>query len=111
MAVVANYSDRPIRNMACRITPEEQDSRLAEVCGQLMESQLASNAAAEVLGRMERGTHWRLVPPGLRCGFIFQVEVDLYPKVQMVTHFTDDADVDWELDHDLRLLKLESRYW
>jgi len=109
MAVVANDSGRPIRNVVCRITPEGQASRLAAVCGELMNWQIASGAAGQVLGRMDRRDHWRLVPAGLRCAFVFPFDVEAYPKVETETRFADDAGVDWEIDHDLRLVKLLQR--
>ena len=109
MAVVGNESSRPIRNVACRITPKGQASRLAAVVGQLMEYNIASNVIGEQLVYMENTDHWRLVPAGLRCGFVFPFDVDRYPKVQMEARFADDAGMDWEIDHDLRLLMLEKR--
>ncbi len=109
MAVVANESGKPIRNVACRITPEGRAPRLAAVVGQLMEYNVASNVIDEALVHKENTDHWRLVPGGLRCGFVFPFDVDGYPKVQMEARFADDAGMDWEIDHDLRLLKLEKR--
>jgi hypothetical protein len=91
MAVVANESSRPIRNVACRITPEGRAPRLAAVAGQLMEYNAASNVIDEALVHKENADHWRLVPGGLRCGFVFPFDVDGYPRVQMEARFVDDA--------------------
>lgn len=109
MAVVANESQRPIRNVACRITPAGQTPKLAAVVGQLIESDVASNVTGDVLVHKENTDHWRLVPAGLRCGFVFPFDVKHYPKVQMEARFTDDAGMEWEINHELRLLKLDER--
>jgi hypothetical protein len=109
MAVITNESGRPIRNVACRITPEGQAPRLAAVVGQLMEYHVASNVVDEALVYRENTDHWRLVPAGLRCGFVFPFDVEGYPKVQMEARFADDVGVNWEIDHEQHLLKLEKR--
>jgi hypothetical protein len=88
---------------------QHQAPGLAAVCGELMGLRTDSVAAAEMLGRMDRRSHWRLVPAGLRCAFVFAFDVDTYPKVATETRFADDAGVDWEIDHDLRLVKLDHR--
>jgi hypothetical protein len=109
MAVVANESGRPIRDVACRITPEGQAPRLAAVVGQLMEYNVASSVVSDALVHKENRDNWRLVPARLQCGFVFPFPVDGYPNVQMEARFADDAGVNWEIDHDQRLLKLEKR--
>jgi len=91
MAVVANESGKPIRNVACRITPEGRAPRLAAVVGQLMEYNVASKVMDEALVLRENTDHWRLLPAGLRCGFVFPFDVEGHPKVQMEARFADDA--------------------
>jgi hypothetical protein len=100
---------RPIRNVACRVTPEGQTPERAAVSGQLTEVQITAGEAAGILRRTDRGRAWRLVPAGLRCAFVFGFDVDAYPKVATNTRFADDAGVNWEIDHELHLVKLGPR--
>jgi hypothetical protein len=109
MAVVTNNSSRPIRNLACRMTPDGLTPAPATVVGELRDWQIASQATAETLVLRERADHWRIVPPGHRCGFVFPFDTDTYPNVVTEARFADDAGVDWEIDHDLRLVRLEPR--
>jgi hypothetical protein len=83
MAVMANESSRPIRNVACRITPEGQAPRLAAVVGQLAEYHIASSMVSDALVHKENRDNWRLVAARLQCGFVFPSPVDGYPNVQM----------------------------
>jgi len=109
MAVISNESGRPIRDVACRITPEGRPPSLAAVVGRLMAYNVAPNVVDEVLAHQQKTDRWRLVPARLRCGFVFPFDVAEHPKVRMEARFADDADVHWEIDHDQRVLKLEER--
>lgn len=109
MVVVVNNSARPIRNVACQMTPAGQVPALAAVIGELRDWQIASHASAGLLVLTVRANHWRIVPAGQRCGFVFPFDTDTCPKVATEARFADDAGVDWEIDYDLHLAKLEPR--
>ena len=109
MAVVTNNSGRPIRNVACCMTPDGQPPGLAAIIGELRDWQIACQASAGLLVLTVRTDHWRIIPTGHRCGFVFPLDADACPKIATAARFADDAGVDWEIDHDLRLVKLEPR--
>jgi hypothetical protein len=87
MAVVTNNSGRPIRNLACHMTPEGQSPALAAVIGELQDWQIASKATAGLLVLTVKADHWRIVPAGHRCGFVFAFDTDTYPKVATEARF------------------------
>ena len=44
-----------------------------------------------------------------RGSFIFAVGTEQDPEARMTLRFTDDADLHWQIDHDLHLEKLDNR--
>lgn len=108
MSVVTNGSDRPIRNVACRIR---------HIAG----SHLISGARIGELVPMpavQGGRSFQDLTPEPQaalmrikqtCGFAFGVRVNDHPIAQVIVRFTDDVGLHWELDQDLHLKKLNNR--
>jgi hypothetical protein len=109
MAVVANESDRPIRDVACRI----QSAVGGRLTGEARIGELVSMAT------VQGGRTFKDLPPEQQqvslirisraYGFVFSVSADGHPTAQVLARFTDDIGFHWELDQDLHLKKLNHR--
>ena len=114
MADVANGSPRPIRNVAGRIvaTPgaPAQEAALAAVWAEFGQSPIAGaprNSRA-LINPPER-PDIPLVRADRTGGLIFPLDADQNPDGRISVRFTDDADLHWQINHDLHLEKLDNR--
>jgi hypothetical protein len=105
MAVVRNMSGRPIRDVVCRIKPnsvQDYDWEAAVV---------AELASSPPFRNPRQGGRALLIRAGQTFGFRFPFPVVDHPDALMKVRFTDDAGLHWEIDSDLRLVKLAGRDW
>jgi Tfp pilus assembly protein PilV len=108
-AVVTNTSERPIRNISCRLIPLGQEPFMPAVCSLLMDYPIASGATGELAVQTSRATHWQVLSAGQRVSFVFAVEVEKHSRAYMEARFADDNKVDWEIDGEEHLIKLPER--
>jgi hypothetical protein len=109
MAVVTNGSERPIRDVKCRIQPVPGEIFNCEPrVGELVP--MASAQGGRVFRDLPSGGGVNLIRIGHTCGFSFDVAADEHPMAQVMTRFTDDAGLHWQLDQDLHLQKLDNRH-
>lgn len=104
IAVVANDSHRPIWNVRCRISPEGgQGGTGSEQVGRFKETGVAAMHRSGVFTDLARTMALELIRPGDAWGFMFSISAQQYPQARMSVLFTDDADIEWRIDHDLHL--------
>jgi hypothetical protein len=109
-ALVHNGSARPVRNVACRIEPSPGDSLVKAGCvGRLVDFHAAPGS--RFLADQAAEPAVRLVRADATVEFILPVEAEAYPKARLTVRFTDDAGLDWQIDPDLHLGKLDGRDW
>jgi hypothetical protein len=107
LADVLNDSQRPIRNVACRIEPEQGEAlQAAHQVGLYVSFSSGPHGLP-----LSDGTHIPLVRAGETAGFVFDVEEEQHPKARMTARFTDDASLHWQICPDLHLEKLGNRDW
>jgi hypothetical protein len=115
VVIVENNSRRPIRDVSCWISSGQPPSRLAPLrLGPIKDSPGTNFEFSLYNARPETGH--LLMRPGSKYGFLFEREIpsndaiaiaeprDCRPMVQ----FTDDADLTWQIDDDIRLQKVEA---
>jgi hypothetical protein len=103
---VENKSARPIRNIVCRIGSDD-GAQPADGVGSML--QPATNRPAyQRLMNPTASQRLPMIRAGERYGFLFHSEnpQDVEPH-EYVTRFTDDAEVRWKLDGDMRLARVE----
>ena len=106
-ADVRNDSQRPIRNVACRIEPEPGEAlQAAHQVGLFVTFSSGPRGLP-----LSEGAHIPLIPAGEAASFIFDMEEKQYPKARMTARFTDDAGLHWQIYPDLHLEKLNDRDW
>lgn len=109
---VANNSNRPIRDLTCRMEGvkdnDESTGRMpASAYG--VYSQVGSQKA--IFG-IEKGENKApLVRAGAEVGFVWSFTIREYPLGDYWVRFTDDAGLHWEITSDLHLEKLKRRDW
>jgi hypothetical protein len=108
-AMVINQSGRPIRNIAARITPHGQTPAPAAAAAQMVRWDIASGATAQLLAGKRNSDRWLVLGPGASCALMFAFELEKFPNVQIEVRFADDVGVDWEVRHDLQLVRLDAR--
>jgi hypothetical protein len=105
---IANKSERPIRDVSCRIERAPGEGlHEAVMTGQLVEMGMPPGARA--VARQEAGSRLSLIRAGEAWMFIFRYDVDGHPDATMTARFTDCAGLYWQIDHDLHLEKLDNR--
>lgn len=114
MLVVTNGSKRPIRNVVAKIeaTPvgaTAKHNKLADNTGEVIAVQIASAVKADTFKPGEHGSKIAVLRGGQRAAFVWNFTVTRYPNPSFTLRFTDDNDLDWEIDKDLRLAKLPNR--
>jgi hypothetical protein len=123
MAVVSNESPRPIRNVACRIQQTPKDGMsLAPVAGRMGTrpptqdeadiSRITTGQPAELIEELmdvTKDSKVRFVRASGQAGFIFPYSVASHPDARITVRFADDAGLNWQIDPDLRLTRLDSR--
>jgi hypothetical protein len=108
-AVVTNISERPIRNVSCRLLPIDKEPVMPVVCSLLLDHPIASGVTGELAVQTSRATHWQVLSAGQRASFVFPVEVEKHPKAYMEARFADDNKINWEIDGEEHLIKLPGR--
>jgi hypothetical protein len=103
---VANESQRPIRNVTAWIEPEPGKSQHPPTL-------VVLNAVGPNGQKVERDrrndSSIPLVRPRVIATFTFPIN-DQIPDPRVTVYFTDDADLHWQIDHDLRLKPLAHRW-
>jgi hypothetical protein len=106
MAAVHNRSNRPIRNVICRASNSGLPLAYPGVIGPLL-----GDNGAPVLAYGIKNSRIPLARVGTMYGFLFSVNRQANPDFAFVLRFTDDADLEWQIDNDLHLQKLDHRDW
>jgi len=108
MGVVTNGSDRPIRDVACRIRHISGGHLISGArIGELVPMPAAQGGRS--FQDLTPGPQAALIRIKQTCGFAFGVRVNEHPTAQVIVRFTDDVGLHWELDQDLHLMKLNNR--
>jgi hypothetical protein len=122
MVVVTNGSDRPIREVACKIEVIEVDENIrrqkpADVYGEIATIALGPGAtAAETFVPQARASTVPALRAGHKAGFVWDFTVAQYTRFLVWVRFTDDAGLHWEVTTDRKLsfpagtLKIESTW-
>ena len=114
MLVVTNGSKRPVRDVVARIeaipvgTTTWHD-KFADNTGDVIAGEIASAAKVDTFKPGDHGSKIAVLRAGQRAGFVWNFTVARYPSPRFTLRFADDNEVDWEIDNDLRLVKLNSR--
>jgi hypothetical protein len=116
MVVVTNGSDRPIREVACKIEAIEADEttrrqKPADVYGEILPMALGPSAQVETFAPQARASTMPVLRVGHKAGFVWSFTVAQYPRFLVWVRFTDDAGLHWEVTADLHLQKLARRDW
>jgi hypothetical protein len=113
MGVVLNDSHRPIRDVICRLQPGPGRDFDVEAQGvaEIVDAGIASNVSAPVLVNLRLDRRVALIRAGARFAFKTSVPVKDHGVARMMVRFTDDAGLQWQVDPDLHLEKLERREW
>jgi hypothetical protein len=107
LALVTNSSDRPIRDVRCRIDMQDPNEKhLMTWIGY----QTAYDKQSPKLGTWYRPEH-RDTPFAMMRGRIYGFEFDLHNRHdrhwKISVRFTDDAGLHWQIDSELHLEKLD----
>jgi hypothetical protein len=111
MGVVENRSRRPIRDIVCRLQPHPAQDfdfpgvAVGELSGVYVGAHLPDLVNPKLADRVP------LIRGGRTYGFKTQIPVADHQVARMMVRFTDDALINWEIDSDLHLAKLQSRNW
>jgi hypothetical protein len=117
MLVVANGSNRPVRQVACKIAAIKADSsvrheRLADVYGWTKAFNLGITTEDQSFVLGERTHTMPLLRAGDEAGFVWGFTLVRYPQLESwAVRFTDDAGLHWEIDTSLSLKRLNARDW
>jgi len=123
---VDNRSERPIREVVARIQ-ESPGAGMTHASGVITYAGELEDLGHTERTRPDRRMHWvrdnasEVWVPGdqldfLRTGgfhavFHFEVSMEEHPDPRMTVRFTDDAGLDWQIDHELHLQRLQPRDW
>jgi hypothetical protein len=116
IVVVTNGSQRPIREVACKIEAIQADETIrqkkeADVYGEWMSYALGYTALAEAFVPQARATTMPVLKAGHKAGLASGFTASQFPRVITWVRFTDDAGLHWEIDTSLQLRKLDYRHW
>jgi hypothetical protein len=113
MGVVQNASQRPIRDVVCRIQPHPAQGFDfgALGVGQLESAGIGSAAQMPVFTGAMLGDRVPLIRVGQTWGFKTEIRFADHGVARMKVRLTDDAGLHWEIDPDLHLMKLQERNW
>lgn len=114
MLIVTNGSRRPIRNVVAKIEGSPagaaaKHDKFADNTGELIAVQMASAAKAGTFKPGRHGSKIAVLQGGQRAAFVWNFSTARYPNPRFTLRFTDDNALDWEIDNDLHLVKLDSR--
>jgi hypothetical protein len=112
VVIVENNSRRPIREVTCWISLGQTPDRLAPLrLGPIRNSPSTNFEFSLYNARPE--TQHLLMRPGSKYGFLFEREIPANEAIaepracRPMVQFTDDADLTWQIDDDIRLQKVE----
>lgn len=109
MAVIFNESDRPIRDVCCRI---EVGDKREPFFMTWLGVHVAWDENSEELGTWELfggSDHSRIMRGGSIHGFKFDIREDYALPWHISARFTDDSGLHWEIDPYLHLKRLKDR--
>jgi hypothetical protein len=107
MIVVGNSSSRPIRNVICRIKPESNQSY--DLATQRVAGPKKITDYSLIWTDVREADRVPLIPAMSKFVFEFPITFEGYPNALVKVRFTDDAGLDWEIDDNLHLTKLDPR--
>jgi len=116
VVAVTNGSPRPIREVtvkleACSADMSIRHTKDADVYGEVAPYALGSTAQAEAFVLGERASIMPVLRAGHKGAFVWSFTAARYPRVITWVRFTDDAELQWEIDTSLHLKQLEKRDW
>ena len=121
MAIVSNESHRPIKSVVCKAAnlPETEPliapdySYSAVMVGRLVNQRFGPEREPPNVSLIEEipTSRARRIRPGEAYGFVFEIKVHRHLMDSEVARFTDDAGLNWQIDHDLHLKPLHDRDW
>ena len=124
MAVIVNESRRPIQNVVCRISaasdleknspPSPGESGFAILIGQLPVTGFGSHPDSDSLKNLTLPYPEFRIRPGETFGFLFAI--DSHQPLRelaflVAVRFTDDTDVNWQIEDDGHLKQISDRNW
>jgi hypothetical protein len=114
VVVVSNGSNRPVRNVACKVEAWRLDgvreTTSADAYGEMRLVALGSTAQAEAFAFGARDRNMPVLRAGRKGAFPFPFACSQYRRLVTWVRFTDD-DQHWEIHISLHPKKLESRDW
>jgi len=124
IVMVANGSDRPVRDVAVNVVAIQTDrsirhERLANVYGEMVASPIGVNlgsyfrepGVAETFVFQANADTMPVLKSGHTAGFVWGFTLARYPEIAPTARFTDDAGLHWQINCDLHLEKLAERDW
>ena len=117
MAIVANESRRPIKNVVCKAaSPHDTDHLLspdpyypAVMVGRLANQRLGpGREPPSLIDEIPNFRTFR-IRPGEAYGFVFAISIHWQLMDSEAARFTDDAGLHWQIDYDLHLEPLNDR--
>jgi hypothetical protein len=112
VVIVANNSRRPIREVSCWISLQQPPGRLEPLRFGPIKDSPGTNFEFSLYNARPEVGHL-LMRPGSKYGFLFELEIpagEAIPEPRMcrpMVQFTDDADLAWRIDDDIRLQRAE----
>jgi hypothetical protein len=121
IVIVANASDRPIREVVVSVVAIGTDrsirhERLANVVGEMVPDPVGvflgrKDATDETFVFRSNAETMPVLRAGHTAGFVWAFTVDRYPEILPTVRFTDDAGLHWQINADLHLERLTERDW
>ncbi|HEY2307843.1 MAG TPA: hypothetical protein VGI05_18385 [Streptosporangiaceae bacterium] len=110
LAAVTNTSDRPVRQVTCRLNVAGQAPALPTRLGQIAQDRIFQAATPQsFFNSFADGSTFGVIRAQTSAGFAFPVTAEDHPGAQVEARFTDDAGLHWQIDNDLHLHKLPNR--
>ena len=110
--IIENNSRRPIREVNCWISVQQPPGRLQPLRFGPIKDSPGTNFEFSLYNAKPEAGHL-LMRPGSKYGFLFEREIraseaTAEPRAcRPMIQFTDDADLTWQIDDDIRLQKVE----
>ena len=112
MTNVTNTSNRPVHNVSCRLLLKDGGDALAPASfGRLVDWGPGREVFERLVVQAEAGSSLPFLRGGLTYSFVFEEGPGDYPDAQVAGRFTDDTGLNWQIDHDLHLVRLDDRDW
>jgi hypothetical protein len=115
MAVVANGSNRPIREVSAKIEVIRRDGarfdKMADTYGEVVAFGLGAGAEAETFVFQQHASTMPVLVSNRKAAFVWPFTAPDHPNLLSWVRFTDDAGLHWEIDTSLHLTRLDNRDW